>query len=277
MIKKIIVSLLVMITLFGCSTQNEEVSSVAILLKEEEDSAMLIIMNTDDEVIYSSDIEIPSDVYFGDEAVYYSLNSSDYTSISYSNFKSGTELSGIEGTILYYQEDGCAFTYTNSGISVYKDGEEVNSVIVDVLGATNGIDGNFYMVADNIFYVFDGESGDLIDQETIQSSSFYAIVKLEDEIIYVVNDYGYTQYVDDSFSYTYVYQITFEEIEGARDNYILLVKNDEELVYEVALDEHSILTLTPLYDAELYENVDFEAIYSEWYEEGYEVNYYNLY
>ena len=270
--KRLLVIIMLLVVLTGCSGNKGPVKYAAVLINKSDNTAYLCLSDKEGNSIYEKKIEVPEGVYFGEEAVYYTLNGNDYVSVSYSDFKKGDTFNA-EGMVLYHLKNGYTYAVKESDITCYYGDKQ--TVLKNVYNM-QGIEGKVYIFyMNNTLEVRDASNNEVLAVVTLPVGEIIGMVKVGTDVYYV-NDKGYTIFKDNELGYTIIYPIQFEEILGAKGDHITVFENDEIAAYTVSISNYRMV-LTPDYEDESYDGVDFKKKYSKLYEKGYEVYYYQAY
>lgn len=266
--KKLFVALMLLL-LVGCSENFGQIHTVAILGKAETDQAVMVLTDKNG-VSKSIEIEYPAEAYFGDDAVYYSIDRINYQSISYDSLKKGDEINNVKGIVIYHQKNGCTYVYNENIINVYKNGELIRSKSYNDLKLFKVEKKHLYQIdRKNVLRIYDVSDDSLIKEVDVSSVEPVDVTTVNGNT-YLVNMRGYTLFNDYVIDSTYVYPIAFDEIEGCTGKYISVISNNELTSYRVSFDEHSMIMDTD-YEEDFIGFVDFEKRYSQWYKDGYSV------
>jgi len=276
--KKFLIALLVIMMMAGCTPEKKTpVFQVAVLTSSATDKAVLVASDSQGKEIFSADIEYPAEVYFGDEGVYYTANHKDYKSYIYGTHKPGDELKDIGGIIIYHKEGLDTYTYSAVNITVYDHKGNRTDSLQDVL-MVNHCGDKFYVTRGNrsVDVFTDVGHMHLYSIESV-SSEYVSFTEIEGKI-YLVNDHGFTEVDPDngSLGTTYVYSKPVEEIEGARKDILSCLINEEYKSYRVSFSEHGMI-MEELPGDRYYDDSDFREMYEEYYEKGYEVEFFHIY
>ena len=275
--KKLLVFLLLLMMVSCGKKEPVPVYRVAVLTNSGNDTAVIVASDEKGNEIFSADIEYPAEVYFGDEGVYYTANHMDYKSYNYKTHKPGDQLNDIGGTIIYHKEALDTYTYSSINITVYDyKGNRVDS-LQDVL-MVNHCGENFYVTRGNRDVdVFTDVGHTYLYSINAVSSQYVSFTEIEGKV-YLVNDHGFTE-IDPKtgeLGSTYVYSRPVEEVEGARKNILSCLVNDEYKSYFISFSDHGMI-MEELTEKRYYDDSDFREMYREYYDKGYEVEFFNLY
>ena len=269
MLKKILVLTVVLMMLAGCG-QNR-VTYVAVLEKTEENKAAIAFADEEGKMIFSEEIPIPSEVYFGDNAVYYSEDYSLYKSISFETFKPADTLNDVSGFILYHDQKTCSVIYNGLGMAFMKDGKTVKEYDWNGADFFRAYKGRLYVSGQNVLRIFDLTTYELIKELYMKQSVYHSITEIAGKI-YVVLDMGLMDVEDGT---TYVYPTVIDSVVNCRGNVLAVSQNGEINMYYISFDSYGML-LEDNFDDQLAE-MDFEKMFSEYYEKGYEAVYFQDY
>ncbi|MBQ1877436.1 MAG: hypothetical protein II161_01350 [Erysipelotrichaceae bacterium] len=267
--KRVIVLLVLLFLLAGC--EKKETYSVAVLERSSRNDGIVVFLDADGEVLGDKPIGYPYEVYFGPDAVYYTVTGGDYQSFRYRERNRGDELKNIRGTIVYHSEKYGTIEYIDSCLYMYDpQRQQINHFEIDDIE-------DYYAAEDRIFlwnssndlYCFALETGDLIYRMRGVSRGYVTIGKVAGQY-YLVDENGYTLLGEEGIGYTYVYPMAIEEVIGAYRDYLAVNENGETAVYKVSFDKYA-MKLTPEYDEKYLDDLDFEKMYAKYYQQGYEV------
>jgi len=263
--KRFIVLLILLLLLCSCSNNRKPVAYGAVLQKE--DQAVMCFIDEDNKVLYEMEMDrFTQYVYFGEDAVLYSYDGHEYQSITLSNFKKG-ETVIMDDEIYYYVTNGYCYSLKGHDITC-KKGDDVETL--KNVYYLFGLDGKAYVLyLDGTISVRDALTN---QQEALLEApfgEFYGLVKIGG-VVYYVNDSGYTPIKDNEFGFTYVFPLTSYEIAGVFKNHLTVYEGEEIAAYFVSFDAHRMI-LTPDYEDESYEGVDFSKRFPQYYAKGYEV------
>ncbi len=266
--QRLLVLLLILLTV-GCANSFNDVHMVAVLGKADTDEAVIVLTDVAGNE-KSVKIAYPAEEYFGEDAVYYSADKRNYESISYKTLKSGDKLRDIDGIIVYHQANGCTYVYRDNSINVYRNDTRIRELSYQDIRMFKVEKGYLYCTdRNNILSVYDVRDDSLVKQ--LDASGIDPVnVTTIDGKTYLVSKKGYTLFDNMEIQSTYVYPMEFDEIEGCRGRYISVVKDYELFAYEVSFDEYRMIFSDDI-DEEIIGYVDFEKLYSDWYQKGYEV------
>ncbi|MBR0385280.1 MAG: hypothetical protein IJI05_01875 [Erysipelotrichaceae bacterium] len=270
MIRKLLVVITILMMLAGCGNR-EKVAFVAILEKTEENSAAVAFADKEGKMIFSKEIEIPAEVYFGDEAVYYSKDYITYDSVEYATFKSGDTLNDVPGFILYHLKGGFTVLFSNDVLKFMKDGKTVKEYSWQGTSFTKAYKGKLYVNDDIHLRIFSLEDGELLEEKMPVASMFSDLTEIDGRL-YMATDYGFMDLEEGT---VYVYPRIFESIISCRDNVLTVSENGEICKYYVSIAANR-MELKDDFDDEI-KNIDFEEMFPEWYEKGYEVVFFENY
>lgn len=264
--KKLIILLVTILLLCSCSKEKKPPLYGAVL-QNDAGEAVLCFIDEDNKVIHEMKMDrFTPYVYMGEDAVLYSYDGNTYQSITLMDYKKGETIK-TEREIIYYVAGG--YCYGESGTDIICTKGETNEKISDVY-ALIGIDGKAYV------FFYDGTVSvrdALTNRELIHTEAplgeLIGMVKIEDKVYYV-NDSGYTPVDENGFGLTYVYPLKNYEIAGCFKNHLTVYEGNELAAYFVSFDSHRMI-LTPDYDNESYEGVDFSKRFPSYYEKGYTV------
>lgn len=268
--KKYISLLLIVLLAAGCGPV-KKVTFAAVLEKQEENKAALVFTDREGTILNARDIEIPADVFFGDEAVFYTADYAVYESVVLEGFKKGDTLKNLTGDLLYHKQGGCTAVF---------DGEKIVFILPDQTTREyewqetvyfRSWGDRLYVCGSSCMRVFDLASCEQLAELSVMESGFYGMTEIEGHV-YLVTDNGY---MDVESGITYVYTRPFDDVVHCRQNVLTVSENDEICFYYVSFDSYGMI-LTDDFDDEV-TMVDFEKMFADYYEKGYEVVYFEQY
>jgi len=276
-LKCILLSLFVILFIFGCTKQqqeNKEVKRVVTFAKADTNSGLILFYDEDFNLLFTKECEYPYMLFYDDDAIYVSEDGENYSSFLYANGKEGRKLTNIKNPIDILYDDSY-FTYQEGGFcKIYMDGGE--SCKTDYVSALYKNENYIYYIdSSNMLHICDGESFEEISSGYVESSEFLSFTKVDGKV-YIANDYGFTLIDGTEIGSTYVYPNDFTELNNVNGKMIFFEENGESAVYLVSFDKYKMI-LTPYYNEEYYRNIDFDKEYQDYFDQGYEiVDFYEL-
>ena len=278
MTRKLALILLAVLMLCGCQKKQEDrLFSVIVFASDRNDDAVAVFSDKQGNILHTSEhFAYPSDVCFGEDAVYYSSDNRSYHSIRYADYQPGEDLVTVSGRLVCYCPEGLRCEFGGGMLMFFIRDELLFSHNAGNILTVSQRNGKLYLVDNaNTVFIHDGRSGKLLNtipRPFAQVSDFAGITYIKDKT-YLISETGYTEITSDNQAgTTYLYPLSFSEIEGAEGKYVAVVIDGEDAVFEVSFDA-SRMTMTEVYDDFFLENRDFAREYPELYEQGYEAYY----
>lgn len=268
-------SLLICVT-SGCRKPAGQPAYAAVLTNSANDTAVVIVTDRDNNEIFHKDIEYPGEVYFGNQAVYYTKNHRDYSSLKYSDGKPRDEIRDISGTIIYHDEENDTYTYSSTSILAYSVLDDTVKKIEDVL-MVNYIDGRFYVVrGDRSVDVYGSKGIEHLYSVNAVDTTYLSCTEINGKV-YMVLDKGYAEMPEKNTDEltVYLYSEKVDQINAVRGELLSCYSNGEIRNFRISFDAYRMI-MTPEQASRSYDDSDFENMYPEYYKKGYVVDYFTI-
>ena len=273
--KLLIIFLLFLMMLSGCHKAGSP-AFAAVLTRSEDDSAVIIVTDENGNEIFHKDIEFPAEVYFGEQAVYYTTNHRDYKSYKYASGKRGDEISDISGTIIYHAENIDTYTYSGINVMVYSTLGGSPRQIGDVL-MVNHIGDRFYVVrGDRSVDVYSDKAAQHLYTIESVSTNYLSCTEINGKT-YMVTDKGYISIPDndEELMTTYIYTQQVDQINAVRGDVLSFYCGQHIKNCRISFDAYRMV-MEEMPESKSYGDAEFKAMFPEYYEKGYCVDYFEI-
>ena len=273
--KLFIIFLLFLMMLSGCRKTGAP-AFAAVLTRSEDDSAVIIVTDENGNEIFHKDIETPAEVYFGEQAVYYTTNHKDYKSFKYANGKRGDEIKDISGTIIYHSEGIDTYTYSGINVTIYSALGGAGKQIGDVL-MVNHIKDRFYVVrGDRSIDIYSDKDAQYLYTIESVSTDYLSCTEIDGKV-YMVTDRGYINIPEnsDELMTTYVYSQQVDQINAVRGDVLSFYSGQQILNCRIRIEQYRMI-MEELPQSKSYGEEEFKEMYPEYYEKGYCVDYFEI-
>ena len=272
----VLLSLIFILLNTGCQKTRGDPAFAAVLTNSSTDKALAIVSDKDGHEVFHKDIDYPAEVYFGEKALYFTLNHRDYSSLSYTDGKRMDEIKDISGTIIYHNSDKDTYTYSATSIFVYSALDDTVMKIEDVL-MVNHIDDRFYVVrGDRSVDVYGDRGIEYLYTVPAVSTTYLSCTEINGKV-YMVMDNGYAEMPekrDDSLT-VYLYSEQVDQINAVRGDLLSCYSNGEVKNFRISFDAYRMIMREEA-ASRSYDDSDFKSMYPEFYKKGYIVEFFEI-
>ena len=249
----------------------KSIKKIAVFERAEDDSGLIAFLDEDDNTLQTLKIPYPIMTLYNDHSVYYSYDGEKYEGYNFITKKASKVIENVEEYPLSMSDDGGYVAYSDGVVYFHcPDGSESSSKIYLSDGGVTHKDLYCLIDSSNNLCVYDIKNNyNLLYKERLSSAEYLFLVVVNDEI-YVVDDYGFTRVQKEGISMTYTYQVGFTSIYNVVLDHIFLEVDGDVVAYKIDFDKYHLI-LTEDKDESLYQDVDFDQLFADYYQQGYEL------